>query len=175
MITMPARYLPSHRPVSRDDLLATLTSLRIATVTYEHAPVFTVEQARALRGEIPGAHCKNLFLKDKGEVCWLVVCLEDTRVDLKGLPARLGSNRLSFGKPDLLRQVLGVDPGSVTPFALINAAPGSVQVVLEEAMMACEVLNYHPLQNSATTSIASADLLKFIRACGHSPRILPLA
>lgn len=160
---------------TRNDLFYRLAALGIATVTRDHAPVFTVEEARAMRGEIPGAHCKNLFLKDKNANLWLVVCLEDSRVDLKALPAAIGSGRLSFGKPELLRQVLGVDPGSVTPFALINAEPGSVNVVLQEAMMRHDLLNYHPLENSATTTISSEDLVKFINACGHDPRILPFA
>ena len=162
-------------PATRDDLFARLAFLGIATATRDHTSVFTVEEARAMRGEIPGAHCKNLFLKDKNGRLWLVVCLEDSRVDLKSLPAKIGSGRLSFGKPEHLRRILGVDPGSVTPFALINAEPGSVSIILEEAMMRHDLLNYHPLQNSATTTISSADLLKFIRACGHDPRVLPLA
>jgi Ala-tRNA(Pro) deacylase len=161
-------------PASADELHSRLASLGIATKTRHHAPVFTVEEARRLRGEIPGAHSKNLFLIDKNRQAWLVVCLEDTRVDLKALPAVIGSGRLSFGKPELLRQILGVDPGSVTPFALINAPPGSVDVVLEASMMREELLNYHPLHNAATTSISSSDLLKFIRACGHEPKILAL-
>ena len=108
----------------------------------------TVEEARALRGEIAGGHCKNLFLKDdKGQI-WLIVCLEDAQVDLKAAPARIGSRRLSFGKPDLLMEVLGVEPGSVTPFGLINDTGRRVNVVLDAAMMAHEQLNYHPLQNT---------------------------
>jgi Ala-tRNA(Pro) deacylase len=162
------------KPATREDLFARLASLGIATTTREHDPVFTVEEARRLRGEIAGAHCKNLFLKDKNANLWLVVCLEDSRVDLKALPARIGSGRLSFGRPELLREVLGVDPGSVTPFALINAPSGSINVVLEEAMMHHPLLNYHPLHNSATTTISSSDLLRFMHSCGHQPRILPL-
>jgi Ala-tRNA(Pro) deacylase len=161
-------------PATREDLFATLVSLGIPTTTREHSAVFTVEEARRLRGEIAGAHCKNLFLKDKNANLWLVVCLEDSRVDLKAMPSRIGSGRLSFGRPELLRDVLGVDPGSVTPFALINAPPGSINVVLEEAMMLQPLLNYHPLQNSATTTISSSDLLRFMHFCGHEPRILPL-
>jgi Ala-tRNA(Pro) deacylase len=161
-------------PVTPNELQTRLASLGIATTTRQHAPVFTVEEARRLRGEIPGAHSKNLFLIDKNGKPWLVVCLEDTRVDLKALPAVIGSGRLSFGKPELLRRILGVDPGSVTPFALINATPGSVNVILDESMMSEELLNYHPLHNAATTSISSSDLLRFIRACGHQPRILAL-
>ena len=162
-------------PATREQLFARLRSLGIATETRDHAPVHTVEEARALRGEIAGGHCKNLFLKDdKGQI-WLIVCLEDAQVDLKAAPAKIGSRRLSFGKPDLLMEVLGVEPGSVTPFGLINDTGRRVNVVLEAAMMAHEQLNYHPLQNSATTTIGAADLVAFIRACGHEPRIVALA
>lgn len=127
-----------------------------------------------MRGSIPGGHCKNLFLKDEKGDIWLLVCLEDARIDLKTMPARIGSRRLSFGKPDLMREVLGVEPGSVTPFGLINDRNRRAHVVLDQAMMGHEHLNFHPLRNDATTTIASADLLKFIRACGHSPRIVKL-
>jgi Ala-tRNA(Pro) deacylase len=151
-----------------------LTELGIAFSVVEHPPVFTVEDARALRGEIAGGHCKNLFLKDKKDHIWLVVCLEEADVDLKRLPAKIGSARLSFGRPDLLWQVLGVKPGSVTPFALINDRDHRVDVILDAEMMRHEVLNYHPLVNSATMSIAASDLLKFIRACGHEPRVVDL-
>jgi Ala-tRNA(Pro) deacylase len=160
---------------SREDLEHRLAALGIEISTVEHPPVFTVEEARALRGEIAGGHCKNLFLKDKKDQVWLVVCLEDTDVDLKRLPARIGSARLSFGRPELLRRLLGVEPGSVTPFALINDTGCEVKVVLEAAMMRHETLNYHPLVNSATTSIAASDLMKFIRACGHEPSVVELA
>ena len=162
-------------PATREELFARLRSLGIATETRDHAPVHTVEEARALRGEIAGGHCKNLFLKDdKGQI-WLIVCLEDAQGDLKAAPAKIGSRRLSFGKPDLLMEVLGVEPGSVTPFGLINDMGRRVNVVLDAAMMAHEQLNYHPLQNSATTTIRAADLVTFIRACGHEPRIVAVA
>jgi Ala-tRNA(Pro) deacylase len=166
---------PQEARATRQDLFARLAALGIATVTCEHAPVFTVEEARRLRGEIAGAHCKNLFLKDKSGTLWLIVCLEDTRVDLKALPLVIGSGRLSFASPELLRQRLGVDPGSVTPFAAVNAAPGSINLVLEQRMMDNEILNYHPLENCATTSIAPADLMKFLRSCGHEPSVLALS
>ncbi len=161
-------------PATREDLLARLTALGLETMTRDHAPVFTVEEARALRGEIPGGHCKNLFLKDDKGTLWLIVCLEEADIDLKGAPAKIGSRRLSFGKPDLLREVLGVEPGSVTPFGLINDTDKRVNVVLEAAMMAQELLNYHPLENTATTTIRADDLLTFIRSCGHEPRIVAL-
>ena len=105
---------------TREELLARLNSLEIKTKTCEHAAVFTVEEARALRGEIAGGHCKNLFLKDDKGGLWLIVCLEESQIDLKTAPAKIGSRRLSFGKPDVLMEVLGVEPGSVTPFGLIN-------------------------------------------------------
>ena len=162
-------------PATREEFFARLEALGIATTTHDHAPVFTVEEARALRGQIPGGHCKNLFLKDeKGEV-WLIVCLEEARVDLKTAPPKIGSKRLTFGKPEMLMEVLGVEPGSVTPFGLINDVGVRTNVILDAAMMRHQELNYHPLKNDATTTIAVADLVKFIRACGHTPRIVALS
>lgn len=159
---------------SRDDLFARLDELGIATRTYDHPPLFTVEDSRALRGEIAGAHSKNLFLKCKKGVLWLVVALEDTPVDLKILHRKIGSGRLSFGKPDLMRAVLGIEPGSVTPFALINDTDRQMNVVIDEALLAHEILNFHPLENAATTSIGRDDFLKFVAACGHEPMRLAL-
>jgi Ala-tRNA(Pro) deacylase len=161
--------------LSRADLMARFSALGIKTETREHPPVFTVEEARTLRGEIPGGHCKNLFLKDEKGVVWLIVCLEDAKIDLKSAPAKIGSRRLSFGKPDLLMALLGVEPGSVTPFGLINDSENRITVILEERMMREPLLNYHPLSNDATTTIASSDLVAFIRSCGHEPRIVALA
>lgn len=158
-------------PATRNDLVQRLKDLDIVTTTTEHPPLHTVAESVAQRGEIPGGHCKNLFLKDKKQQLWLVVTLEDASVDLKTLPGRIGAARLSFGKPDLLMEVLGIAPGSVTPFALINDTEQQVHVVLDKAMMNHEHLNYHPLVNDATTTIASEDLIRFIEACGHSPRI----
>jgi Ala-tRNA(Pro) deacylase len=162
-------------PATRDDLLARLDALGIATKTIDHAPVFTVEEARSLRGEISGGHCKNLFLKDEKGAIYLIVCLEDARVDLKAAPARIGSRRLTFGKAELLMEILGVEPGSVTPFGLINDTAARPTVILDAAMMEQEWLNYHPLRNDATTTIRSADLLAFIRATGHEPRIIQVS
>jgi len=161
-------------PATRDALFAFLTELGIETVTTEHAPVFTVEQAQALRGAIPGGHCKSLFLKSKKGAFWLVVADEQRRVDLKQLARHLGSGNLSFGKPEVLAEVLGVEPGSVTPFALINDREHRVRVVLDQAMLAHQELNYHPLKNDATTTIASVDLQAFIAALGHEAYITDL-
>ncbi|MBI2718597.1 MAG: prolyl-tRNA synthetase associated domain-containing protein [Rhizobiales bacterium] len=162
-------------PASRADLFARLASLGIDTTTRDHPPVHTVEEARALRGAIPGGHCKNLFLKDDKGAIWLIVCLEDARIDLKLAPARIGSRRLTFGKPDLLLDILGVEPGSVTPFGLINDRMARANVILDEPMMREEFLNFHPLRNDATTTIRSADLLVLIRSCGHEPRVVAVS
>jgi Ala-tRNA(Pro) deacylase len=162
-------------PASRADLMARFSSLGIQTETRDHAPAFTVDEARDLRGVIPGGHCKNLFLKDEKGAVWLIVCLEDARIDLKAAPAKIGSKRLTFGKPELLMELLGVEPGSVTPFGLINDTGNRITVILEERMMRENLLNYHPLSNDATTTIKAEDLLAFIRSCGHEPRIVALA
>jgi Ala-tRNA(Pro) deacylase len=159
-------------PLTPDDLFARLDALAIAHQTYTHPPVFTVAEAVALRGQLPGGHCKSLFLKDKKGGLWLVVALEERRVDLKRLADALGAPRFSFGNADLLHEVLGVRPGSVTPFALINDQQHRVAVVLDKEMLAHDPLNYHPLENDRTTAIAPADLLRFIEACGHTPRVL---
>jgi Ala-tRNA(Pro) deacylase len=159
----------------RAKLFARLEELGIAATTIEHAPVFTVEESQGLRGMIPGAHTKNLFLKDKDGRMVLVVANEDTKVDLKALAKRLGFGRLSFGKPDLLMEVLGIEPGSVTAFALINeTSSGLAAVVVDEALMAFAEVNCHPLVNNATTRIATRDLIRFMEECGHVPRVLPL-
>ncbi len=158
-------------PATPDELFAYFDRLGIPHATVSHAPTFTVEQARALRGQIPGGHNKNLFLKDKNGRLFLLVLLEEARVDLKALPALLGCGRLSFGSAELLRETLGVEPGSVTPFALLNDRDARVTAVLDQAMMAHEVLNYHPLVNTMTTAVRRDDLLKFVAATGHSPLI----
>jgi Ala-tRNA(Pro) deacylase len=159
-------------PATPDDLFAALDRLGIAHKTVKHPPVFTVEQAKKLRGELPGGHTKNLFLRDKKHELYLIVALESAAIDLKSLHRRLGATgRFSFGSSDLLREVWGVEPGSVTPFGAINDTGGRVTVVLDRDMMAHETLNYHPLDNTMTTSIARDDLVKFLDSTGHMPRI----
>src|SRR5690242_6381295 len=156
-------------PLTPEELFARLDALGIAYRTYTHPPVFTVAEAVALRGQLPGGHCKSLFLKDKKGGLWLVVALEEREIDLKRLAARLGAPRFSFGNAELLYQVLGVKPGSVTPFALRNDREQRVQVELDRGMLQRDPLNYHPLENDRTTAIAPGDLLRFIAACGHEP------
>jgi Ala-tRNA(Pro) deacylase len=159
-------------PTTSDQLFAALDALGIAHKTVTHPPVFTVEQAAALRGEALGGHTKNLFLRDKKNALYLVVAEEDAAIDLKGLHRLLGaSGRFSFGSADLLLEVWGVTPGSVTPFGAINDRQGRVTVVLDAPMMEHETLNYHPLVNTMTTSIARDDLVKFLESTGHMPRI----
>ena len=159
---------------TKEDLFERLNQLGIETQTVEHPPAFTVEDAKAHRGNLSGAHSKNLFLKDKKGQLWLVVCLEDREVNMKDLKTRIGSAHLSFGKTDLLMDVLGVSPGSVSPFTLINDAEMRVRVVLDQEMMECLYLNFHPLENTATTQISNEGLLLFIKSCGHQADIVAL-
>ncbi len=162
-------------PATRQDLFARFDILGISTKTHDHVPVFTVEEAKQVHGNIPGGHCKNLFCKDEKGALWLIVALQDAIINLKAAPAKIGSRRLTFAKPELLMEVLGVEPGSVTPFGLINDSPPRTHVVLEQHMMAQDLLNFHPLQNNASTTITSGDLLIFIRSCGHEPRTIALS
>ncbi len=157
------------------DLFARLRELGIEIATVEHPPLFTVEESRRLRGEIPGGHTKNLFLVDRKGAIFLVVALEDAEIDLKRLHLKLGCGRLSFGKPELLEEVLGIKPGAVTPFALVNDTHNRVSVVLDEAMLREPLLNCHPLVNTATTTIRADDLMRFLRATGHEPRVLAVS
>ena len=147
----------------------------IETSTVEHPPLHTVEDSQALRGDIPGGHTKNLFVKDKKGRLFLLVLGEETAVDLKRVHEKIGAQgRVSFGSAELLEEVLGVLPGAVTPFGAINDTAGRVSVVLDEAMMRHERLNFHPLVNTRTTGLASADLIKFLRATGHEPMVVAL-
>jgi Ala-tRNA(Pro) deacylase len=162
-------------PATREDLFARLSELGIATETVEHSAVFTVAESSALERRLPGGHTKNLFLRDKKGALFLVVALGHAQIDLKTLHKKLGCDRLSFGRPELLLEVLGVPAGSVTPVALINDKARRVTVILDVDMMRHERLNYHPLENTATTNIAREGLLAFIRACGHEPRVVAVA
>ncbi|MDP8996147.1 MAG: prolyl-tRNA synthetase associated domain-containing protein [Pseudomonadota bacterium] len=162
-------------PATRQELFALFDELAIETNTIEHIPVFTVEDAQKVHGDIKGGHCKNLFCKDEKGVLWLIVALEDARIDLKAAKDRIESRRLSFGRPELLMEILGVEPGSVTPFSLINDKANKTNVILDAAMMKLELLNFHPLKNDATTTISSVDLIKFIKATGHEPKVVAVS
>jgi Ala-tRNA(Pro) deacylase len=161
-------------PLTRRQLLARLDELGIVSVTVEHEPVFTVEESAELRATLPGAHTKTLFLDDHAGHLVLVAAKDDTKVDLKALSKKLGMGRFSFGKADLLAEVLGVTPGSVTPFALIKDRCRIVTAVVDAALLKFDEVNFHPLENTATTRIATRDLIRFIEACGHQAHILAL-
>lgn len=167
---------PAQTAATPVDLFTFLDRLGISHPTVTHPPLFTVGESQALRGKIPGGHTKNLFLTDKKGALYLVVALEDARIALNSLHRTLrASGRLSFGSAEKMREMLGVTPGSVTPFAVINDTDGHITVILDREMMQHDVLNYHPLTNTMTTTIGRDDLLKFLRATGHEPHIVPVA
>ncbi|ODN70896.1 prolyl-tRNA synthetase associated domain-containing protein [Methylobrevis pamukkalensis] len=160
---------------SRADLFAFLDTLGIAHATVEHPPLHTVEESRALRGELPGGHAKNLLVKDKKSRVFLVVAREDLPLDLKRLHGVIGAQgRVSFCSADQMWDLLGVKPGSVTPFGVINDTAHAVTVVLDAGLVALDPQNFHPLENTATTTIARDDLLRFLEAAGHTPVITEL-
>lgn len=158
-----------------DPLGARFRTLRIESVTFEHPPVFTVGEGLDFKALIPGGHTKNLFLKDKKDALWLVTALQDTVIDLKWLPKRIDAARLSFGSAELLLEVLGVTPGSVTPLALLNDRDRRVRPVLDAALLAHEFVNCHPLKNDKTTTLKSADLLVFLKDMGYAPLVVDFA
>lgn len=163
-------------PITPDELFAALARLGIRHSTVSHPPLFTVEESQGLRGTIPGGHTKNLFLKDKKSALYLVTALEDAEIELKSLHRRLGATgRFSFGSAETMMETLGVAPGSVTPFGVINDLGHRVTVVLDEALMRHETINAHPLTNTMTTSIRRDDLVRFLESTGHKPRILKVA
>ena len=155
-------------------LFAFLDELGIETTTIEHPPVFTVEEAKQHRGRIDGSHIKNLFLRNKKKRMWLLVAPEDRTIQLKSLGKQLGAGHMSFASPSRLMQHLGVEPGSVTPFGVINDAECQVQVVLDGAVLERDPVQCHPLVNTMTTAISAKDLLKFLEATNHEPQIIDL-
>lgn len=156
----------------RAGLLALLDSLGVAHRTLDHPPVFRVGEGEAIKSAIPGLHTKNLFLKDARGALWLVSARDAAVIDLKALPAVIGSARLSFGKAELLAEALGVAPGSVTAFALVNDPQRRVRFVLDAAVLRGEAVSFHPLQNTATTTVTPAGLLRFLEALGVEPLIV---
>ncbi len=169
-----ARLADGSRPATPEELLARLEELEIEVRTRNHPPVFTVEEAKALRGEIAGGHTKNLMLRNKKGKMWLLVCREDLRVNLKELGQLLGAGRFSFASAERLMKYLGVIPGAVTPFAVINDHGRQVRVVLDRRILETEPLNFHPIDNSMTTSISADGLLKFLAAVSHPPELIDL-
>ena len=162
-------------PLTPQQLLEQLAALGIEASTVEHEPVFTVAESRPVKARIPGAHSKNLFVKDKKGRLFLITAQDETPIDLKRAHEAIGaSGRLSFGSADQLREVLGIEPGSVTPFAVANDRAGRVTVILDANLMEHERVNFHPLVNSMTTGVSRDDLLRFLRATGHEPAIVRL-
>nr|WP_089216480.1 prolyl-tRNA synthetase associated domain-containing protein [Sphingopyxis indica] len=157
-----------------DGLLADLDALAIPFAAHEHVAVFTVAESDAVNAAIPGAHTKNLFLKDAGGAFWLVTVPGESRVDLKALPAAIGCKRVSFGRADDMQRLLGIAPGSVTPLAAINAAPGSITVVLDAGLAAAPRVNVHPLRNTGTLGLPGAAILDLLRHWGHDPKTAPI-
>lgn len=159
---------------ARNRVFALLDELGILHRTLEHAPVFTVEEAEAVTGHLPGAHTKNLLLEDRKGGLWLLSCLADRRIRINAVARRLGAPRMSFAKPERLAEVLGVIPGAVSPFALVNDERRQVQPLLEDKLFSFDEVNFHPADNRATTTIASGDLLRFLEALGYRPILLDL-
>lgn len=164
----PAAPVPLDEPA----LLARLAGAGIAFRRHAHPPLHTVEESRAIRGDLPGCHVKNLFLKDRAGLLVLVTCREERQVRIAGLERALGTKRLSFGAPELLAEVLGVRPGAVTPLALLNDAGRQVRFVLDRAVAEADLVNVHPLHNEATLAIPAADFRRVLALSGHVPHIL---
>ncbi|MCK5154619.1 MAG: prolyl-tRNA synthetase associated domain-containing protein [Spirochaetales bacterium] len=159
---------------TQKELLDLLTKTGIEYTNHEHPAVYTVEEADLHHGGIDGVHSKNLFFKDKKKNLFLVVTLSDKPIIIKEVAKKIGAKSPSFGKPDLLAQVLGVIPGAVTPFAIVNDENHDVKVILDEEMMENKLLNFHPLENTATTTITSKDLVKFLEHCNQEFEIIRL-
>ena len=155
-----------------EPLFALLDSLGVEHSTLEHPAVFHVGEGDEIKAGLPGGHTKNLFLKDAKDRLWLVSALQDTRIDLKVLPAVIGSAKLSFGKPELMEETLGVTPGSVTAFALMNDTERRVTFVIDKALLANEPLNFHPMINTATTAVSAAGFSRFLGALGVEPIVV---
>ena len=157
-----------------EELFLYFEKLCISYELYHHKAVFTVAEAEIIDSQISGTPCRNLFLRDKKKNNYLLVLQNSTKVDIKKLPNVLDSARLSFGSPERLWQYLGVKPGSVCPFAIVNDKEQQVQIFLDKSMMETENVNYHPLLNTMTVSLTPADLIKFIEECGHKAHIVDL-
>jgi Ala-tRNA(Pro) deacylase len=162
-------------PATRIDLFEFLDNLGIAHDTKDHAPIFTVDDGKDIKASMPGGHTKNLFLKDKAGRLFLISALGDTPIKINKLHPVIGCKRLSFGKPDLLLEHLGVTPGSVTAFSIINDKTRAVTFILDKALLDHDILNFHPLLNDATTAVSSQDLLRFAKAAHHDPLIIDFA
>ena len=156
----------------RTDLMALLDRLGVEHTTLEHEAVFRVGEGEDLKAGLPGAHTKNLFLKDAKGQLWLISAKDRTAIDLKKLPAVIGAGRLSFGSEALMVEVLGVTPGSVTAFALINDPDHKVRFVLDRDLAEADPVNFHPLVNTATTTVSQDGFRRFLAGVGVAPLIV---
>jgi Ala-tRNA(Pro) deacylase len=159
----------------RAALFAHLDAIGVSHFTFHHPPVFRVEEGQTIKAALPGGHSKNLFLKDSKDQLWLISALGETTIDLKRLPAVIGSGRLSFGSPALMAETLGVTPGSVTAFGLINDEDHRLRFVLDAALAASDPVNFHPLTNDATTAVSRQGFLDFLASIGVTPMIVDFA
>ena len=159
-------------PTSPDDLFNLLKLLDIKYDLHRHNPIFTVEEGVHLKAEIPGTHCRNLFLKDKKGKMLLITAANETKIDLKSLPEQLNCGRLSFGSKERLMEHLGIYPGAVTPFCAVNDKDTAVQIILDADMIEADIMCVHPLDNAMTIGFSPKDLLKFFAHTGHDPLVL---
>ena len=164
-----------HPPATSADLFALLDRLGVAHSTLEHEAVFRVGEGDEIKAALPGGHTKNLFLKDSRDQLWLISALGETRIDLKALPAFIGSGRLSFGSEARLQDALGVKPGSVTVFAMLNDHDRRVRLVLDKGLFDHALVNFHPLANTATTAVATEGMMRFLEHLGVQPMIIDFA
>lgn len=162
-------------PTPPDKLLQLMDDLSLKYKVYDHDPIFTVEEGLHLKENIPGTHCRNLFLRDKKKKMFLIVAANETEIDLKKLPELIDSGRLSFGSADRLWENLGIKQGSVNPFCIINDKNKNVRIILDAHMMAQPLVNYHPMDNAQTIGLPPADLIKFIKSTEHEPEIIDLS
>ena len=170
----PGELLDGSPPATEADVLARIRTLGIEEHTFHHAPVHTVAEAKAERGDLTGSHIKNLFLRNRKGRMWMVTCHEDRHIDLKELGALVGAGRFSFASAERMMKYLGVIPGAVTPLAVINDTSGGVEIVLDKTVLDDPLINVHPLHNSATTSMSPAGLIEFLRAVNHEPQIIDM-
>lgn len=166
--------LQTDLPTSPDALLARLSALGLAFTLHHHAPVFTVAEGEEIQKTIPGMHCRNLFLKDRREAMALVMLANETQLDLKKLPPLIGLERISFGSPERLWRYLGIRPGSVCPFCLINDTENAVKAVVDHRLMTADLVNFHPLDNRMTVGMRPDDLIRFLESVQHLPHIVDL-
>lgn len=160
------------RPKDRDGLLAFLSEHGVDAVTHDHPAVFRVEEGEEIKARIPGAHTKNLFLKDAKDQLWLISAEGHAEIDLKRLHKVIGSARLSFGNAALMAQTLGVSPGSVTAFGLVNDRERRVRFVLDRTLAEADQVNFHPLTNTATTTVSRDGFRRFLAAIGVEPLVV---